>query len=45
MLAKLGEGTFSSVYKVRREEDGEVYALKRVKMGSLSGKERENALN
>lgn len=45
ILAKLGDGAYSSVYKVRRLEDGLTYALKRVKMGGLSGKERENALN
>lgn len=35
---KLGEGTYSTVYKVRRVEDGGIYALKRVKMGGLSAK-------
>lgn len=29
-LERLGEGTFSSVYKVRRVSDGEFYALKKV---------------
>jgi len=33
------------VYKVRRAEDNEVYALKKVKMLNLSDKEKENALN
>ena len=45
IINKLGEGTYSTVYKVRRVEDDMVYALKRVKMGGLSHKERENALN
>ena len=45
VVAKLGEGTYSTVYKVRRMEDGCFYALKRVKMGGLSAKEKENALN
>ena len=45
ILSKLGDGAYSSVYKVRRLSDGQVYALKRVKMGSLSAKEKENALN
>ena len=31
ILDKIGEGSFSSVYKVKRIEDGIVYALKRVK--------------
>ena len=33
------------MYKVRRAEDNEVYALKKVKMLNLSDKEKENALN
>jgi serine/threonine protein kinase len=32
-LEKLGEGAFSSVYKVKRISDGGIYALKKV--GSL----------
>lgn len=42
---KLGEGAFSIVYKVTRKSDKETYALKQVKLGSLSRKEKENALN
>lgn len=41
----LGDGAYSSVYKVRRAEDNDVYALKMVKMLNLSEKEKENALN
>ena len=41
----LGEGAYSEVYKVKRISDGNVYALKKVKMGKLSTKEKENALN
>lgn len=41
----LGDGAYSSVYKVRRAEDQAVYALKKVKMLNLSDKEKENALN
>ncbi len=33
------------VYKVRRESDGQEYALKKVRMGNLSSKEKENSLN
>lgn len=29
-LEKIGEGSFSSVYKVRRIADSQVYALKKV---------------
>ena len=33
------------MFKVKRSEDGEVYALKKVKMQNLSDREKENALN
>ena len=45
VLNKLGEGAYSTVYLVRRVEDGQEYALKKVKIMNLSEKERENALN
>ena len=38
ILSKLGEGVYSSVYKVMRHEDQKVYALKRVKIMSLTQK-------
>jgi NIMA (never in mitosis gene a)-related kinase len=41
----IGDGAYSSVYKVRRQEDNDTYALKKVKMLNLSDKEKENALN
>ena len=40
-----GEGAYSSVYHVMRVLDQQKYALKKVKMGKLSEKEKENALN
>lgn len=40
-----GEGAYSSVYHVRRINDGVLYALKKVRMLKLSDKEKENALN
>ena len=45
ILNLLGEGAYSSVYKVKRRSDGDVYALKKVKLLNLSSKEKENALN
>ena len=39
----LGEGAYSSVYRVKRLIDGKDYALKKVKIMDLS--EKENALN
>ncbi len=41
----LGQGAYSSVYHVRRFADNQTYALKKVRMGKLSEKEKENALN
>lgn len=41
----MGEGSFSSVYKVKRLSDGQEYAMKKVKLGMLKDKEKENALN
>ena len=45
VLEKLGSGTFSEVFRVKRKEDGKVYALKKVSLEPLSVKERQNALN
>lgn len=44
-LCLLGEGAYSAVYKVLRLADREIYALKKVKLPSLSDKEKQNALN
>ena len=44
-IAKLGDGAFSSVYKVRRKKDGHLYALKQVSVSRLTEKDRANALN
>ena len=41
----LGEGAYSSVYKVKRLSDTQEYALKQVKLLNLSEKEKQNALN
>jgi NIMA (never in mitosis gene a)-related kinase 1/4/5 len=43
--SNVGEGSYSSVYHVRRKEDGLDYALKKVNMGSLGEKEKQNAIN
>lgn len=44
-INKLGEGAYSTVYKVRRIVDGNIYALKKVKLLNLSEKEKLNAVN
>ena len=45
ILDKIGEGAYSSVYKILRLEDNIEYALKKVKLQNLSEKEKLNALN
>jgi len=45
IIKEIGDGTFSKVFKVLRKSDKVVYAMKRVKMASLTKKEKENALN
>ena len=45
VIKELGSGSFSSVFHVRRIEDGQEYAMKKVKMDKLSKREKENALN
>ena len=44
-MQKVGDGAYSSVFKVKRIEDGKVYALKKVKIASQSQKDKENAIN
>lgn len=45
IIKKLGEGAYSSVYKVRRLVDQSIYALKKVKLVNLSPREIHNAVN
>ena len=52
VVAKLGEGAFAEVFKVKRKEDGLYYAMKKVlpffmqiRMARIKDKERNNALN
>ena len=45
IISKLGEGTYSTVFKVKRNIDNQIYALKKVKLLNLSEKEKENSLN
>ena len=45
IISKLGDGSYSVVYKVRRKLDDKIYALKKVKLQNLSEKEKENSLN
>jgi NIMA (never in mitosis gene a)-related kinase 1/4/5 len=46
ILQKLGEGSYSTVYKCLRKADNKVYSLKKVRiMDGLSDKERDNSIN
>jgi len=40
IIKKLGDGAFSTVFSVKRNSDGNRYAMKKVKMGKLSEKEK-----
>ena len=44
-LILIGEGAYSTVYKVKRILDSKDYALKKVKLLTLSEKEKENAMS
>ena len=45
VIKKLGSGSFSVVFKVKRVSDQTEYPMKKVKLAALSTKEKENALN
>ena len=45
IINKLGDGSYSTVYKVKRKIDDQIYALKKVKLMNLSEKEKLNSLN
>lgn len=40
LFSKIGEGAFSTVYKVKRIEDHCEYALKKVNLSNLSEKDK-----
>ena len=45
IIERIGKGSFAKVYKVRRKADSQIYALKKVNLGKMKKKEKENALN
>lgn len=40
IIKKLGDGAFSTVHEAKKISDGAIYALKKVKLGKLSEKEK-----
>lgn len=44
-IKTLGRGTYGSVYKARRESDGNAYAVKVVNLASLNHREIEDSVN
>jgi NIMA (never in mitosis gene a)-related kinase len=44
-LGKVGEGAFATVYKVKRLEDSNIYAFKKMKAVKMTDRELSNSLN
>lgn len=45
IIKELGKGAFGTVLLVKRKEDNNIYAIKRVQISGLNQKEKQNALN
>jgi len=45
ILNEIGKGAFGSVYRAKRIQDGELYALKQIDISILKEKEKENCIN
>ena len=45
ILEQIGKGTFAEVFKVKRKANQQIYALKKVNLGKMHIKDRENAMN
>lgn len=45
VLGKVGQGAYASVYKVKRIQDGTLYAMKKIKLLDRTKREVSNCLN
>ena len=45
VIKQLGKGSYGTVFKVQREADGGVYAMKESDMARMGGDERADAVN
>lgn len=45
IIKQLGKGSYGTVYKAKRNTDGQAYALKVVDLGSMNQKQREDSIN
>ena len=44
-MSRIGEGSNSAVFKVKRIKDDSIYALKKVKFDNMTQKEIQNSIN
>lgn len=45
IMSELGSGSFGRVFKAKKKDDKELYAIKQIDIAAMSQRERENALN
>jgi NIMA (never in mitosis gene a)-related kinase len=45
VIKPLGKGSYGTVYKVQRLEDGGIYAMKETDLSRMGAKERQDAVN
>ena len=45
ILKKIGQGSFSTVFQVKKISNNQEYAMKKIQMQNLNQKEKSNSLN